>query len=116
MVEGRELHSGFRIPARPGTEQEVLEHVSKLRERHSPVRISQPRIATRQVGCILQGFQKFLSGKSHSAVGFILHGAGEAIRAQKSPLGMPACADSCLGRAALLSNSSGQWELMFCFS
>lgn len=34
MVEGRDLHSGFRIQACAGTEQEVLESISKLRERH----------------------------------------------------------------------------------
>lgn len=61
------------------------------------------------------GFSKLLGWQSHSAVGSMLHRAGEVRHAQKGLLGIPACAGSCLGRAPLLSKSSGQWELMICF-
>lgn len=71
MVDGRELHSGFRIRACYGTEQEVHKHAGKPRQRHRPVRISEPRKATRQAGCILWGFPNFLGGRSCSAVGFM---------------------------------------------
>lgn len=47
----------------------------------SPVRISQFRRAIRQVGCILHGFRSVLGGKSHSAVGVMLHSAGKASHA-----------------------------------
>lgn len=114
-AEGRELRCGFRTGACPGTAQEMLEHISKLGERHSPARISQPRRTTRQIGCILRAFPNFLGGKSCSHVGFQLHEAGKVSCAQQSPLGTPACAGSCLGKAAVLSKSTGQRELIFCF-
>lgn len=55
----------------------VQEHVSKLRQRHHPVGISEPRQATRQAGCILQAFPNFLGGRSGSAVGFMQSRQGQ---------------------------------------
>lgn len=77
MVEGRKLHSGFRIQACCRTEQAVQEHVGKLRQRYQPVRISEPRQATRQAGCILRAFPNFLGGRSGPAVGFTQSRQGE---------------------------------------
>lgn len=85
MVEGRELHSAFRIRAFCRTEQALQEHVGKRRQRHHPVRITEPRRASRQAGCILRGFPNFSGGRSRSAVGFLGSRQGEPCL--KSPLG-----------------------------
>lgn len=95
-AEGRELHSGFGIPAFCRTEQALQEHLGKRRQRHHPGRIAEPRQAGRVYPA---GFSKLLGWQKPLCCWISGEQAGRAMPEEPSWLLRPPAQ-----AAALLSN------------